>query len=70
MAQTVGKPYAMQETWVRYLSQEDPLEKGMATPVQQRNNQGGLHFQQDSNTAVLSDSCDQISETEVFRILS
>ena len=31
MAQTVGKPYAMQETWVRSLSQEDPLEKGMAT---------------------------------------
>ena len=24
---------AMWETWVRYLGQEDPLEKGMASPV-------------------------------------
>ena len=23
---------AMQETWVQYLGQDDPLEKGMATP--------------------------------------
>ena len=30
VAQTVKKP-AMQETWVRSLGQEDPLEKGMAT---------------------------------------
>ena len=31
MAQTVKNPPAMQETQVRSLSQEDPLEKGMAT---------------------------------------
>ena len=28
----VKNPPAMQENWVRFLSQEDPLEKGMATP--------------------------------------
>ena len=31
MAQTVKNLPAMQETWVRSLSQEDPLEKGKAT---------------------------------------
>ena len=31
VAQTVKNPYAMQETWVRSLSWEDPLEEGMAT---------------------------------------
>ena len=31
MAQMVMNPLAMQETWVRSLGQEDPLEKGMAT---------------------------------------
>ena len=31
MAQTVKNMLAMQKTWVRSLSQEDPLEKGMAT---------------------------------------
>ena len=31
MAQTVKKLPAMQETWVRPLGQEDPLEKEMAT---------------------------------------
>ena len=31
MAQTVKNLPAMQETWVQYLGQEDPLEKGMAT---------------------------------------
>ena len=31
MAQTVKNLPAMQETWVRSLSREDPLEKGMAT---------------------------------------
>ena len=31
MAQTVKNPLAMQETWVRSLGWEDPLEKGMAT---------------------------------------
>ena len=31
MVQTVKNPPAIQETWVRSLSQEDPLEKGMAT---------------------------------------
>ena len=31
MAQTVKNLPAMQETWVRSLGQEDPLEKGMAT---------------------------------------
>ena len=30
-AQTVKNLPAMQETWVRYLGQEDPLEKEMAT---------------------------------------
>ena len=29
--QMVKNPPAMQDTWVRYLGQEDPLEKGMAT---------------------------------------
>ena len=28
----VKNPPAMQETWVQSLGQEDPLEKGMATP--------------------------------------
>ena len=31
VAQTVKKPPAAQETWVRSLDQEDPLEEGMAT---------------------------------------
>ena len=31
VAQTVKSPPAMRETWVRSLSWEDPLEKGMAT---------------------------------------
>ena len=31
MAQTVKNLPAMQETQVRYLGQEDPLQKGMAT---------------------------------------
>ena len=31
MAQMVKNLPAMQETWVQSLSQEDPLEKGMAT---------------------------------------
>ena len=31
MAQTVKNLPAMQETWVRFLGQEDPLEKQMAT---------------------------------------
>ena len=31
MAQTVKNLPAMQETWVRSLDGEDPLEKGMAT---------------------------------------
>ena len=31
MAQTVKNPPAMWETWVRFLSWEDPLEEGMAT---------------------------------------
>ena len=30
MAQTVNSLPAMQETWVRSLDQEDPLEKGIA----------------------------------------
>ena len=30
VAHTVKNPPAMQETWVRSLGQEDPLEKGMA----------------------------------------
>ena len=34
MAQVVKNPPAMQETqetWIRFLGQEDPLEEGMAT---------------------------------------
>ena len=31
VAQLVKNPLAMQETWVRSLGLEDPLEKGMAT---------------------------------------
>ena len=31
MAQTVNNLPAMQEIWVQFLGQEDPLEKGMAT---------------------------------------
>ena len=31
MAQKVKNPPVVQETWVRSLGQEDPLEKGMAT---------------------------------------
>ena len=33
MAQMVKNLPAMQEAWVRSLGQEDPWEKGMATPV-------------------------------------
>ena len=32
MAQMVKYLPAMQETWVQSLGQEDPLEKGLATP--------------------------------------
>ena len=31
VAQLVKNPLPMQETWVRYLGWEDPLEKGTAT---------------------------------------
>ena len=31
VTQLVKKLFAMQETWVQFLGQEDPLEKGMAT---------------------------------------
>ena len=31
MAQLVKNPPAIQETWVRFLGWEDPLEKGKAT---------------------------------------
>ena len=31
VAQMVKNPPAIQETWVRSLGQEDPLEEGMAT---------------------------------------
>ena len=31
MAQTVKNPPAVQDTWVQFLGQEDPLENGMAT---------------------------------------
>ena len=31
VAQLVKNPPAMQETWVRFLGWEDPLEKGKAT---------------------------------------
>ena len=32
MAQMVKNPPAIQETWVRSLGREDPLDEGMATP--------------------------------------
>ena len=31
VAHTVKSPPTMQETWVQFLGQEDPLEEGMAT---------------------------------------
>ena len=31
VAQTVKNLSAVQETWIRFLGREDPLEKGMAT---------------------------------------
>ena len=31
VAQVIRSPPAMQETWVRFLGWEDPLEKGTAT---------------------------------------
>ena len=31
MAQLVKNPPAVQETWVRFLGQEDPLEEGVVT---------------------------------------
>ena len=31
MALTIKTPHVMQETWVQFLGQEDPLEKEMAT---------------------------------------
>ena len=31
VAHTIKNPHAMQETWLRFLGREDPLEKGMAT---------------------------------------
>ena len=34
MAQTVKNLPAVQEAWVRSLGGEDPLEQGMATPLQ------------------------------------
>ena len=33
MAQKVKNLPAMQETWVKFLHWEDPLEEGMATPL-------------------------------------
>ena len=33
-AQTVKNPPAMQETWVRSLGWEDPLQKGTGSPLQ------------------------------------
>ena len=36
VAQTVKKLPAMQETWVRSMGWEDPLEKGMATHTSTR----------------------------------
>ena len=34
VAQMVKNLPAMQETWVRFLGQEDPLEKGNGNPLQ------------------------------------
>ena len=33
MAQTAKIPPAIWETWVRFLSWENPLEEGIATPL-------------------------------------
>ena len=51
MAQMVKNPPAMQDTWVRYLGWEDPLEKGTATHssilawrIPWTEESGGLHY--------------------------
>ena len=51
MAQVVKNLLAMQETWVRSLGREDPLEKGMATHssilawrIPRTKEPGGLQF--------------------------
>ena len=51
VAHTVKNPPAIQETWVRPLGQEDPLEKGIATHssiliwrIPWTNEPGGLQF--------------------------
>ena len=31
IVQTIKNPSTVQETWIRFLGQKDPLEKGMAT---------------------------------------
>ena len=31
VVQTIKNPSTVQETWIRFLGQKDPLEKGMAT---------------------------------------
>ena len=57
-APTVKNPLAMQEAWVRSLSQEDPLEKGIATNssilawrIPWTEEPRGLHGVAESNTA-------------------
>ena len=53
VAQMVKNLLAMQESWVRFLDREDPLEKGMAThssilawEIPWIQEPGGLHFTQ------------------------
>ena len=62
VAQKVKNLPAMQETWVRSLGQEDPLEKGMATHssipawrIPQTERTGGLQFVGWQSPARLSD---------------
>ena len=70
VAQTVKKP-AMQETWVRSLGQEDPLEKGMATHssilawrISWTEEPGGLQ----SVVLQESDMSERLTDTEVKHI--
>ena len=51
IAQLVKNPPVMQETWIQFLGQEDPLEKGMATHfsilawrIPWREESGGLQY--------------------------
>ena len=44
VAQAVKNPPAVQETWVRSLGLEDPLEKGTATPLKYSGLENSMEF--------------------------